>query len=197
MIHPAARLVLDFWFGVPSDPTYGQERREWFRKDGQFDAEIRARFLALHQRAAQERLGDWQAEPLSCLALVILLDQLSRNLFRGTPEAFAQDAQALAIAQAAIQQGFDQQVLPVQRWFYYLPLEHSETLSDQAQAVQLFAQLVAQLPANPASERTLDYARKHQAVIQRFGRFPHRNAILGRESTPEEVAFLQQPGSSF
>ncbi|MGB0563946.1 MAG: DUF924 family protein [Spirulinaceae cyanobacterium] len=193
MVSNAASTVLNFWFGEPSDPAYGQERPEWFRKDARFDAEIRSRFLALHQQAAHNQLKDWQAEPLSCLALVIILDQFSRNLFRGTPQSFAQDAQALAIAQAAIKQGFDQAVLPVQRWFYYLPLEHSENLSHQTQSVQRFAQL----PDEPAHARTLDYARRHYDVIQRFGRFPHRNAILGRESTATEVVFLNQPGSSF
>lgn len=189
----AATAVLQFWFGDPTDKTYGRPRTEWFQKNVDFDREIRSRFLWLHSQAMQGQLGAWLADPLSGLALVIVLDQFSRNMFRNTPQAFAADFYALAIAQTALEQGFDQALLPVQRWFYYLPFEHSEVLAHQARSLQLHEQL----RDDPASQSTIDYARRHHEVIARFGRFPHRNPVLGRISTPEEEAFLQQPGSSF
>lgn len=189
----AATEVLEFWFGASTDANYGQERLEWFRKDPAFDAQLRDRFLPLYEQVVQGQFMAWQAEPLSCLALVIILDQFSRNLFRDNPQAFAADAQALAIAQSAIDQGFDQDLLPVQRWFYYLPFEHSEDLAQQTRSLQLHEQL----RHDPASASTIEYAYKHYEIIERFGRFPHRNAILGRPSTPAELEFLKQPGSSF
>lgn len=131
---------------------------------------------------------------MPCLALVLLLDQVPRNCFRDQPQAFATDSQALEIARVAVAQGFDQQVTPVQAWFFYLPLEHSENLADQEESVRLFRALSLR---HPASADTLDYAERHRAVIARFGRFPHRNAILGRPSTPSELTYLAEPGSGF
>ncbi|MBW4649168.1 MAG: DUF924 domain-containing protein [Kastovskya adunca ATA6-11-RM4] len=185
--------ILNFWFGSPESEEYGKRRQFWFTKSAEFDEEVRSRFLSDYEQAASGQLDDWKDSPLSCLALIILLDQFPRNMFRGTAKAFVTDPQALAAAQHAVAQGFDKELLPVQRWFIYLPFEHSENLEHQHQAVELFSQL----PDNPDNAETLDYSKRHRAVIERFGRFPHRNKILGRESTPEEVEFLKQPGSSF
>lgn len=193
MTLPRAEAILDFWFGRPDAPDYGQPQKYWFIKDPAFDEAIRQQFLADYQQAAEGRLNDWQAIPQTCLALLILLDQFPRNLFRGTPQMFATDAHARAVAHHALEQGFDRLLLPVQRWFVYLPFEHSEDLADQERSIALFGQLAD----HPDSAMAIDYAQRHYAVIQQFGRFPHRNAILGRDSTPAEAAFLQQPGSSF
>lgn len=189
-----AQTVLDFWFLPPDNPGYGQSRAEWFRKDEAFDARIAERFGALIDDALAGGLRAWEATPYGALARLIVLDQLTRNVHRGTPRAFAGDAQALALAQSLTEQGLDQQLPPMLRAFAYLPFEHAEDLAMQARAVELF-QLLSQ--AQPGFESMLDYAQRHQEVIARFGRFPHRNAILGRPSTPQEVAFLRQPGSSF
>ncbi|MGP1386730.1 MAG: DUF924 family protein [Thainema sp.] len=188
--------ILQFWFGDPEDPNseYGEQRQVWFRKDPQFDQTICDRFFSTYQAAAQGELQSWQTEPHSCLALILLLDQFPRNMFRGTAQAFATDDQALAIAQFAIAHHYDQQLHPVERIFVYLPLEHSENLEHQTEAVRLFEQLAA---VEPQFASTLDYAVRHRDVIAQFGHFPHRNTILGRETTPAEAEFLQQPGSSF
>ena len=189
-----AQDVLDFWFLPPDNRDYGQARGEWFRKDDAFDAHIRARFGTLIDAAIEGGLRAWDATPHGALARLIVLDQLTRNVYRGTPRAFAGDAQALALAVALTQAGQDQQLPPMLRAFAYLPFEHAEDLAMQARAVELF-QLLSQ--AQPGFDGMLDYAQRHQEVIARFGRFPHRNAMLGRPSTPEEVEFLRQPGSSF
>ncbi|MED5597843.1 DUF924 family protein [Janthinobacterium sp. P210006] len=189
-----AQNVLDFWFLPPDKPGHGQSRMEWFRKDDGYDAQIRARFGALIDAAIGGGLREWEATPHGALARLIVLDQFTRNVYRGTPRAFAGDAQALALAVALTQAGQDRQLPSMLRAFVYLPFEHAEDLAMQARAVELF-QLLSQ--AQPGFESMLDYAQRHQEVIARFGRFPHRNAILDRPSTPEEAAFLRQPGSSF
>lgn len=189
-----AQDVLDFWFLPPDNRDYGQARGEWFRKDEAFDAHIRARFGTLIDAAIEGGLRAWEATPHGALARLIVLDQFTRNVYRGTPRAFAGDAQALALAVALTQAGQDQLLPPMLRAFAYLPFEHAEDLAMQARAVELF-QLLSQ--AQPGFDGMLDYAERHQEVIARFGRFPHRNAILGRASTPQEVEFLRQPGSSF
>jgi uncharacterized protein (DUF924 family) len=188
--------VLRFWFGHSATEAtdYTARRKLWFGKNNSFDQEIADRFQPLYQQAANGELDHWQDSPNSCLALLIVLDQFPRNLFRHHPQAFATDAKALALAQVAIAQGFDQALEPVQRIFMYLPLEHSENLADQLQSVECFRSLVA---IDPQLSDVLDYALRHYEVIQRFGRFPHRNIILDRTSTPEEIEFLKQPGSSF
>ncbi|MBW4492012.1 MAG: DUF924 domain-containing protein [Oscillatoria princeps RMCB-10] len=185
--------ILGFWFGQPGEAGYGKPRKVWFVKDPAFDQEVRLRFLADYELAAAGKLEDLQSTPAGCLALVILLDQFPRNMFRGQPQAFATDSQALFVAQHAVDRGFDKQMLPVQRWFIYLPFEHSENLEHQRRSVELFRQL----SDDPDSADTIDYAVRHLEIIERFGRFPHRNKILGRETTPEEAEFLKQPGSSF
>lgn len=178
----SAHDLLAFWF-----EDSGKER--WFGGDAGFDAEIRARFLTLQEEAAAGRHDDWASSPLGVVALCILLDQLPRNLFRGTPRAFATDAKALALSKAAIDRGFDMDpaLTDDHRLFLYLPFEHSEDLADQQRSVQLQT-------AGIADPEYVDYARRHLAVIERFGRFPHRNAILGRASTPEEEAHLAEHG---
>ena len=187
------REVLDFWFGPAGSPEYGRSREAWFKKSEAFDDAIRARFLDLYLQAADGGMQAWRAAPDSLLALILVLDQFPRNLFRGTSRAFATDAQALAAAQLAVAQGFDRTLVPVQRWFVYLPFEHAEVLDLQRQCLVLFEDL----RSDPDSTGTIDYARRHFEIIARFGRFPHRNAVLGRVSTPEEVEFLRQPGSGF
>ena len=189
-----AQAVFDFWFLPPDNRGYGQARAQWFRKDDAFDARIAELFGALIAAALDGGLRDWDATPHGALARIIVLDQFTRNVHRGTPRAFAGDEQALALAVALTQDGLDQQLPPMLRAFAYLPFEHAEDLAMQARAVELFQRLSQ---AQPGFESMLDYAQRHQEVIARFGRFPHRNAMLGRPSTPEEVEFLRQPGSSF
>lgn len=190
---PLADEILDFWFGREDEADYGKPRKVWFTKKPQFDEEIRTRFMCEYQLAAAGKLYHWKSSPFGCLALILLLDQFPRHIFRGTPQAFVTDPQALSCAQHAVANGYDRQMLPVQRWFVYLPFEHSEDVADQRQSVELFRML----SSDPDSASCLDWAIKHKEVIERFGRFPHRNKILGRKTTPEEEAFLKQPGSSF
>ena len=181
--------VLDFWFGA----TPGRERPEWFRKDPAFDEEIRRRFGDLHAAAARRELEAWRASPEPMLALVVVLDQFSRNLYRNDARAFAQDAHALECANQAIARGDPLGLLPVHRQFLYLPLEHSEDMADQERCVEL----MRGLDAFEATRGISEWAVKHRDIVARFGRFPHRNAALGRNSTPEEVEFLKTPGSGF
>jgi uncharacterized protein (DUF924 family) len=187
----AWREVVDFWFG-PVDAR-GRARLEWFRKNPQFDAAIRARFGEIHGAAARGELEAWRASPEPMLALVLVLDQFSRNLSRGDARAFAQDAHARECARQALDRGDDLQLLPVERQFLYMPFEHSEALADQDRAVEL----MRSLEAFEATRGVADWAEKHRTIIRRFGRFPHRNAALGRPSTAAEAAFLQEPGSGF
>ncbi|MBE9178853.1 DUF924 domain-containing protein [Oculatella sp. LEGE 06141] len=188
--------ILTFWFGDPQseERSYNHRRKLWFGKNPEFDQTIRDRFLETYTQAAAAEFNDWTETPSGCLALILLLDQFPRNLFRGTPQAFATDPHALATAQDAIARRVDQALEPLQRIFVYLPFEHSENLEHQQQSVALAQQLQA---VAPELTDILDYAYRHQAVIERFGRFPHRNSILGRDSTPAEIEFLKQPGSSF
>lgn len=181
--------VLDFWFGGVAGNDFTSRKDVWFGKDDAFDAAIRARFGALYEDAARGRLAGWAENARGARALVIVLDQFPRNMFRSTAGAFATDATALATAKRAIDRGFDLSLRPVERLFLYLPFEHSESLADQERSVALIRAL--------GDPKTRDYAERHRAIITRFGRFPHRNAVLGRSSTPEELAFLSEPGSSF
>jgi uncharacterized protein (DUF924 family) len=181
--------ILDFWFGKPQSSEYGKPREMWFRHDADFDARVRDRFLEVYQFAAAGLLYGWREAAESCLALIITLDQFPRNMFRGTSDAFATDDRALEIAKYAIELELDRELLPVQRWFMYLPFEHSENINDQLTAVQLFEGL----KNDPASASAISFAQTHLNIIQTFGRFPHRNVILGRESTAAELEFLNQP----
>jgi uncharacterized protein (DUF924 family) len=186
--------VLDFWFGAASSAEFGSARALWFRKDGSFDQLIAQRFGATVHAALAGGLRDWDSRAPSSLAHILVLDQFTRNMFRDTPEAFAGDALALGAALAMIGRGDDVALLPVQRAFAYLPLEHAEILTMQQRCVALFTALADE---DSSMQSMLDYAIRHHDVIQRFGRFPHRNAVLGRISTAEELAFLELPGSSF
>jgi uncharacterized protein (DUF924 family) len=180
--------VLDFWFGAPDSRERGRPRKLWFQKSETFDDGIRLRFLPLWERAARAELDPWQSTPLASVALIIALDQFPRNMFRGTARAFSTDPQALAAAAAAVERGFDRLLSRTERTFMYLPFEHAEDLAAQRRSLALFEAL---------DPKDIDYVRRHHEIIARFGRFPHRNAILGRESTPDEIEFLKQPGSSF
>lgn len=193
-IDAKARQVLDFWFLAASDPGHLQPREQWFKKDDAFDATIRQRFGGLIDEALRGGLSAWAARPLSALAQIIVLDQFTRNTRRGSAGMFAGDALALAAARAMVFNRFDLELAGVQRQFVYLPFEHSESLADQVEALRLFEQLGRD---HAELAGLLEWARKHHVIIERFGRFPHRNAALGRESSDEEAAFLKQPGSGF
>ncbi len=189
-----AQAVLDFWFGAPGSAGYGDPRAEWFRKDEAFDAQIRQGFGDDTASAIAGGLTEWTRDPKSALALILLLDQFPRNLFRGDARAFAGDERARQVASMLIDGAQHHALQAVQRVFVYLPFEHSESLDDQNSAVRLFRQLQRE---RPDFTGFLDYAEKHREVIRRFGRFPHRNVALGRESTTEEEVYLAQPGSGF
>jgi uncharacterized protein (DUF924 family) len=186
-----ASAVLRFWFGAGVE--YGKRQKRWFEKDASFDAEVSKRFLPLYEELVAGAGRQWLEQRADCLARIIALDQFPRHIFRGSPRAFAADPLALEAARHAIARGYDRNMLPVERMFAYLPFEHSESLEDQRKACELTAQL-AEFPQTEDAPR---YALRHRDVIQRFGRFPHRNAVLGRVSTSEEIEFLKQPGSRF
>ena len=177
-----AKDILHFWFEELTD-------KQHFVKDAALDELIRTRFGTTLEAAARCELFAWRSAPEGRLAEIIVLDQFSRNIYRDTPRAFAQDSLALALAQVLVTSGQDQLLSPTQRRFAYMPYMHSESALIHAQAVQLFAQA--------GLENGLDFELRHQVIIDRFGRFPHRNALLGRASTAEETAFLSEPGSSF
>ena len=184
--------ILDFWFGRPGTAEYGTTRDFWFRKDPALDATLRARFAAAIETALAGGFSDWTS-PRRALACIVLLDQLTRNVFRDTPRAFAGDAAALRLARELADRGDDRSLIAVERWFAYMPFVHAESVAAQERAVELFRRLRDETGlAEP-----LQWAEKHAAVVRRFGRFPHRNAILGRASTAEELAFLAAPGSRF
>ena len=185
-----ADAILRFWFGPGPDAP----REQWFRKDPAFDAQIAERFGALVEQALIGAYAAWDAAPPSALAHILLLDQFTRNIHRDSPRAFAGDALALAAARAMVARSDDQALPPLRRVFVYLPFEHAEDRAAQQESLRLFAALSQ---ADASFAEFDDYARRHAAVIERFGRFPHRNAVLGRTSTPEELAFLEQPGSRF
>lgn len=191
----AANDILDFWFLPADHPGHGRFRPEWFRKDDRFDAEIRDRFGAAIEVALETSLPE-DAPDGEVMARILLLDQFTRNIFRGTPRAFAGDDQALMLATRLVGAGRDKNLPPLQRCFAYLPFEHSESAVEQERSVALFTALAREMQA-PEFDSTLDYAIRHRDIVARFGRFPHRNAILGRDSTGEEAEFLTQPGSSF
>jgi uncharacterized protein (DUF924 family) len=174
----SASDVVSFWRDA------GYER--WFKPDAGFDRDVRERFLATHEAAASSNLSVWERTPEGALALLILLDQFPRNMFRGTPRAFATDAAAREVARRALDRGFDKEVEPQMRSFFYLPFMHSESVADQEQCLALYKA--------HGNEDGIKYAEIHLDAIRRFGRFPHRNEILGRASTPEEVAYLESGG---
>lgn len=193
--------ILSFWFGAISDDaiTATEKSRLWWSKHPEIDRDIKKRFEPCVQAAASGRLDAWAGTPTGRLALIVLTDQFPRNMYRDTPQAFGFDPMALAWSRDGIRAGMQQSLRPVQRVFFYLPLEHSELLEDQRLSVALFRDLCANADARhrPVFEGFLDYAVRHHDVIERFGRFPHRNRILGRESTMAELEFLKRKGASF
>jgi len=190
---PPWKAVLDFWFLAPEHADHGTSRPEWFRKDAAFDEAIRMQFGATLETALAGGLREWDADLHGALARIIVLDQFTRNAFRDTPRAFAGDALAQEAARAMVESGRDRLLHPLERWFVYLPFEHAEDLELQERSVGLFSALAK----DDGTGDTLQYATRHRDIIARFGRFPHRNRTLGRTSTPEEIEFLKEPGSSF
>ncbi|MCC8397132.1 DUF924 domain-containing protein [Paraburkholderia sp. MMS20-SJTR3] len=189
-----AREVLDCWFGAPGTPEYGTSRKLWFSRDDALDTMLRERFADLIDAVNAGALDAWQASPLGALALVLVLDQFSRNCHRNSARAFAADRKALEVAQRMVASGADRLLPgPHQRAFVYLPFEHDETPASQRESLRLFKQL----DAEPGAGSYYRYAVRHAEIIERFGRFPHRNVLLGRASSDEEKAFLREPGSSF
>jgi len=195
-----AAQILSYWFGEMKDAgTLPTQSSIWFSAEPDTDDTIRRQFGKLWDEAAKGGLKEWEKDPASRIALIVLLDQFSRNMFRGTAKAFSMDPRALEISLKAISKGEHLKYKTVERVFLYLPLEHAENLAAQLLAVQLFKELNESAPAG-LKTYTLDnlkYADRHREIIERFGRFPHRNSILGRKSTPEELQFLKEPMSSF
>ncbi len=191
---PGPEDILDFWFeGVTGDPPAVAARsRVWFQPDPAFDRRCRERFGAIHERAARGGLDGWQETPRGALALVIVLDQLSRNIHRGTGAAFACDARALECCLRARERGFDDALRPIERMFLYMPFQHTESRERQDESVRVWEALAAGVDGDLAEylEHSVGHAREHRDVVHRFGRFPHRNAVLGRESTPQEQEYL-------
>jgi uncharacterized protein (DUF924 family) len=196
-----ANAVLDYWFGSDADDTAVAREKSavWWKSNPLIDDDLRVRFGNLVEMAGRNELNEWAATPRGLLALILLTDQLPRNIYRGMPRAFAFDPVGRAHCRDGISRGTDVRLRPIERVFHYLPLEHSESLQDQDDCVSLFSGLAQNAPADRKAlfESYLRYAEGHRAIIVRFGRFPHRNRILGRASTAEEIAFLQTPGSSF
>lgn len=193
--------VLEFWFGTLDDKGTADafHMKRWFTKDPAFDAEIVERFGALHDSLASGGGEDWLTSARGRLAVVIVLDQFSRNMFRGDPRSFASDRRALEVALRAVDQGDDKKLARAERTFLYMPLMHSEDRDAQKRCVELFTAFRDELPPDQQGpfSNNLRYAEMHRSIVDRFGRFPHRNAVLGRESTPEEVEFLKGENSSF
>lgn len=189
-----ALAVMDFWFGRHGDRGRDTPRRQWFEKSDAFDEQIRNRFGMLIPRAIGGELQAWSAEPEGAVAHILVLDQFTRNVHRGSAQAFAGDARALAAARALVEAGTDRKLPGVQRQFVYLPFEHAEDIAAQRESLRLFEQLQREAPE---VGELLVWAQRHHDIIARFGRFPHRNAALGRSSTAEEIEFLKQPGSGF
>jgi len=192
-LSPEARSLLDLWFGV-TDAERESAPARWFSSDPSFDALLRERYAGLLRRAAAGAFSAWETHPRGALALVLLLDQVPRNSFRDDPRSFAYDAAAREVCRRALAVGFDGLLPAVGRLFLYMPLMHSEQLADHAEAIRRFEHLAALTqgtPDGPMVANSLDFERKHAVLIARFGRYPHRNAVLGRESTGEELAFLQ------
>src|SRR5262245_11826764 len=201
-----ARTVRDFWFGkVPLSPEQLTRRMQlWFgdvspAQRQHMDAAIRDRFEPMIQEAAAGRLDSWADGPRRRLSLILLLDQFPRNIYRGTARAFAHDEQALGLAISGMQSGADAALNPVERMFFYMPLQHSEVREVQDESVAAYRRLVLEAPEplKPTLASCLDYAERHHAVIERFGRFPHRNEVLGRTSTKEEADYLREGGEDF
>ncbi len=193
--------VLDFWLGdAPGDPARADAREKfWFEASPATDVAVRERFAAAIEAAARGELAHWAQDPRSALALVVLLDQFPRNVWRGSPRAFAYDSEALETATAAVAAGHLDRLTPIEQAFLILPFEHSESVEAQRECVRLSERIARAAPSawQPVLATYSNYARQHLALIERFGRFPHRNQALGRTSTPEELAFLRAGGATF
>jgi uncharacterized protein (DUF924 family) len=185
--------ILDFWFGPRGAVDRFEPRECWFEKDDAFDRTIRERFAAALEAAAMGALDRWLGEPESSLALVVLLDQFPRNMYRNTPRMYAYDPKARAVARAILERGYDGALHPVARWFVYLPFVHSEILADQEQGLAL----AQAMPSDGFHGKARESAARHHEIVAKFGRFPHRNAVLGRATTDDEARFLDGPNSSF
>lgn len=196
-----AEQILEFWFGKPvvGEPVPSERRRLWFGGEPETDRLIREKFAVDLDRAQRGEFRHWSRTPRGALALIIVFDQFPRNIHRGTPLAYACDGRALTLCLAGLDAAQDRSLAVAEKAFFYLPLEHAEDLEAQRRSVALFSALRDQAPPALAElcEGFFDYAVRHQRIIERFGRFPHRNAVLGRSSSPAEIAFLRQPGSSF
>ncbi len=196
-----AEDVLDFWFADAATGPEAVERRNrvWFRDGAPFDCECTERFAATLKAATSGKLDHWKGSPRERLALIILLDQFSRNIYRGTAAAFQQDDQALAACREGIEEGHDKQLAPFERSFFYLPLEHAEDREVQAVSVRLFETLAKESSEEwrEQLEANAGYARRHRDMVEKFGRFPHRNAVLGRDSSPAEEAYLADDAPRF
>lgn len=193
--------IKTFWFGDLADDalTAASQAKLWWSKNPDIDQLMIQRFAMVTEQAADGALDAWRETPDACLSLILVCDQFPRNMYRATPRSFAYDALARQLCRDGLTQGFDQRLRLIERIFFYLPLEHSESIADQDQSVSLFSALLAAATAQQKAlfEGYVTYALRHRDVISRFGRFPHRNQILGRLSTPEELQFLSEPGSSF
>ena len=190
-IDPVAREVLQFWFGAGED--YGRRHKRWFAKEPAFDAQLGERFTPLLDELLAGKYCGWLGEPQACLARIVALDQFPRQIHRGSARAFAADPLALEAARHALENAYDRAMLAVERMFVYLPFEHSESLADQERACALMQPLTQ----FPETEDALRYALAHRDIVARFGRFPHRNSLLGRASSAAEIEFLKKPGSAF
>ncbi len=189
-----------FWFGeIKAGQVVPSQKKRWFSVDPLWDQEIRHHFEDTLLQAASGQLDEWQQSPAGALALIILLDQFSRNIYRGSSQAFAFDEKALEVAKCGVDAGVDKSLWPVQRSFFYLPFEHSESIKEQQRSVALFESLYQFVDPEFKEQfsSSLDYAREHHDLIAQFGRFPHRNAVLGRESRAEEIAFLKRDGRAY
>lgn len=193
--------ILLYWFGniQKEEAPEDSKQKIWFFKSDSTDNEIKEKFLKDVENAISDIYCDWEDNPYSALSLILLLDQFTRNIYRDTPLAFSGDNKALEIAEKSINKGFDKLFHPIKRVFFYMPFEHSEDINMQKKLLELFSNLISESKDDlkPLIEGFNDYAQKHYDIVEKFGRFPHRNKILGRESTNEEIEFLKQPGSSF
>jgi uncharacterized protein (DUF924 family) len=200
-VNTASEEILQFWFGDSLDSLAAVDARKesWFVQSDAFDRSIEARFGHLPGRALRGEFDEWSRDPRPALALVLVLDQFPRNLYRARARSFECDPKARGIALCAIDAGFDQKLHPIEASFLYLPLEHSEDLVLQDRSVELFRSLIPRAPLGLRTmfDQFLAYARRHREVIRQFERFPHRNAVLGRRSTPEELAYLESGGETF
>lgn len=193
-----AHAILAFWFMDNNGSNYGKYSKTWFTQNADFDQQIRQKFFTDYEKASVGDYDQWIADPESAIALIILLDQFPRNLFRNDPRSYSSDDQALSIAKHLVTIGADRKLIAVYRLFIYMPFEHSENIEDQEQCIALMTSLIKDEPELKSElQGSLEYAIRHRDVIERFGRFPHRNTILGRQSTDEEIEFLKLLGSGF